>query len=242
MPNISLVIPAKNEAANIVPLVSEIRAALDGVHDYELIYVDDGSTDETADLLLQLHREGYHALRLIRHERSHGQSTAIRTGVLAAHGDWIVTLDADGQNDPADIRGLLARALDPARNPRLLLIAGWRRTRRDSWLKRISSRIANKVRKGLLHDGTPDTGCGLKVISRELFLSLPYFDHMHRFLPALARRAGAEVAVVEVHHRPRTKGVSKYGVGNRLWVGIVDLIGVMWLMRRAHVPVQRKEF
>lgn len=236
MPTISIVIPAKNESPNIVPLVTEIRAAMDGRHDYELIYVDDGSTDDTVAQLLALRQAGFQALRVMRHARSHGQSTAVRTGVQAALGQWIVTLDADGQNDPADVPSLLARVLDPQRDPRLQLIAGWRRKRRDTLVKRWSSRIANWVRRRLLHDGTPDTGCGLKVFSRELFLGMPYFDHMHRYLPALTQRAGAKVAVVEVNHRPRTRGTSKYGIGNRLWVGIVDLMGVMWLLRRAHVP------
>ena len=147
----------------------------------------------------------------------------------------MLALDADGQNDPANIPKMLD-VLFEAADPTQRLVAGWRQKRRDTWLKRISSRVANRVRSGFLKDSTPDTGCGLKVFSRELFLKLPYFDHMHRFLPALTLRAGGEVVSVPVNHRPRTQGISKYGFHNRLWVGIVDLFGVAWLQRRARVP------
>jgi len=161
---------------------------------------------------------------------------AIRTGVKAARAPFIATLDADGQNDPADIPRLweIARAAPPLPP---LLVAGYRRKRRDSWVKRMSSRIANGVRRRLLRDATPDTGCGLKLFRRDLFLDLPAFDHMHRFLPALVRRQGGSTVSVEVNHRPRERGRSNYGVFDRLWVGIVDLLGVMWLMRRAKNPV-----
>jgi dolichol-phosphate mannosyltransferase len=230
---LSVVIPVRNEAENIAPLVSEIRTALEGSTVFELIYVDDGSTDETAAEIARLARD-FPSLRLIRHARSYGQSTAIRTGIQAAVGEWIATLDGDGQNDPADIPLLwgLARA---SANPRLL-VTGERRKRQDRWVKRISSRIANKVRSTLLDDHTPDTGCGLKLFRRALFLDLPYFDHMHRFLPALVLRAGGEVLSVPVNHRPRERGVSKYGTFDRLAVGLTDLLGVMWLKRRSHVP------
>ncbi len=233
--DLSLVIPVFNEADNIQPLIDEIRAALDGRLEYEVIYVNDGSTDDTL-ARLQAARAGFHRLRILSHRCSCGQSTAVRTGVKAARAPWIATLDGDGQNDPADVPALYAAATAADAPPELWLIAGWRRTRRDSWLKRLSSRIANGVRSRILRDRTPDTGCGLKVFRRDVFLDLPYFDHMHRFLPALVLRAGGQVRSVEVHHRPRERGQSKYGVWNRLWVGIVDLFGVGWLQRRACRP------
>jgi len=231
---LSVVIPAKNEAENVESLAGEIRAALDGVLDYELIYVDDGSTDATLEVLRKLRAGGFDRLRILRHSRSCGQSTAILSGVKAARAPWIATLDGDGQNDPADIPRLWQHL--QAASPRPTLIAGYRKKRQDNWVKRMSSRIANGVRMRLLHDDTPDTGCGLKLFSREAFLALPYFDHMHRFLPALMRRAGETVDIVEVHHRPRLHGRTKYGISNRLWVGLVDMAGVMWLQRRARRP------
>lgn len=232
---LSIVIPARNEAPNVAPLVAEIRAALDGAVDYEIVYVDDGSGDETA-AALRAAIAGGAPVRLLRHAASCGQSAAVRSGVLAARGPWIATLDADGQNDPADIRKLweLARAASPGEK---LLLAGQRRKRRDSVLKRLSSRIANAVRGSLLKDRTPDTGCGLKLFRRELYLALPFFDHNHRFLPALVLREGGRVQSVAVNHRPRQRGASNYGVFDRLWVGIVDLFGVMWLQTRAKVPL-----
>ncbi len=234
--DISLVIPVRNEAENIGPLIGEIRAALDGREDYEVIYVDDGSSDATPQRLAEAARE-FPRLRVIRHRESCGQSTAVMTGVRAARASWIATLDGDGQNDPADIPKLLAALRAPDAPVNLQLIGGHRRKRQDTWLKRISSRVANRVRARLLRDDTPDTGCGLKLFSREAFLRLPYFDHMHRFLPALIQRAGGRVLSIEVHHRPRSRGVSNYGLHNRLWVGIVDMFGVMWLQRRARIPV-----
>ena len=233
--DLSVVIPVKNEQDNILPLLAEIGAALEDRCEYEVIYVDDGSDDATPRVLDEA-RAQYPRLRILRHARSCGQSTAIRTGVKAARAEWIATLDGDGQNDPADIPKLLAVLQAPGRSPALKLIAGWRRTRRDTWIKRLSSKVANAVRARLLKDKTPDTGCGLKLFERKLFLDLPYFDHMHRFLPALVLRAGGEVQSVEVHHRHRERGVSKYGLHNRLWVGIVDLFGVGWLQRRAKLP------
>jgi dolichol-phosphate mannosyltransferase len=233
--DLSIVIPVKNEQDNILPLLGEIYAALEGHYDYEVIYVDDGS-DDASPRMLEQGRAQYPRLRVLRHDASCGQSTAVRTGVRAARADWIATLDGDGQNDPADIPRLMAVIRAPDCAPDLKLIAGWRKRRRDTRLKRISSKIANAVRRGLLRDSTPDTGCGLKLFQRELFLELPYFDHMHRFLPALVLRAGGRVQSIEVHHRPRARGVSKYGLHNRLWVGIVDLFGMAWLQRRARVP------
>jgi dolichol-phosphate mannosyltransferase len=237
-PELSVVVPVQNEAENIAPLIEEITAALHNVVNYEIIYVDDGSSDQTVQRLGEAQREHARELRVLRHDRRSGQSTAVRTGVLAARGRWIATLDGDGQNDPADIPMLLdrARAVAAARGDDRLLIAGWRTTRRDTAFTRWQSRIANGVRSRLLGDGTPDTGCGLKVYSRALFVSLPYFDHMHRFLPALVRRAGGDVYSVAVTHRARQRGTSHYGLWNRLWTGLVDMAGVMWLSRRARVP------
>ncbi|RJQ46228.1 MAG: glycosyltransferase family 2 protein [Gammaproteobacteria bacterium] len=236
MPELSLVIPVRNEAGNIAPLIAEIRAALDGKLDYEVIYVDDGSEDATPQRLRDAQRD-FTRLRMIRHRESCGQSTSILTGVRAARSGWIATLDGDGQNDPADILKLHAVLRETTQPANLQLIAGYRRKRRDTRLKRLSSRIANAVRGHLLRDYTPDTGCGLKLFARDTFLALPYFDHMHRFLPALFLRHGGRVVSVEVNHRPRTRGVSNYGLFDRLWVGIVDLLGVMWLQRRAKRPV-----
>jgi len=233
---LSVVVPVKNEQDNILPLLDEISTALDGRYDYEVIYVDDGSDDDSPRVLDQA-RAKYPRLRVLRHAASCGQSTAVRTGVKAARAGWIATLDGDGQNDPADIPGLMTVVQAPDCPSQLKLVAGWRKTRRDTWLKRLSSRVANAVRSRLLKDSTPDTGCGLKLFQRESFLELPYFDHMHRFLPALVLRAGGQVRSVEVHHRHRERGVSKYGLHNRLWVGIVDLFGVAWLQRRARLPV-----
>ncbi len=235
-PELSVVVPVHNEAENVAPLIAEIIASLSGVVPFEIVYVDDGSSDETAAALTTACR-ATPVLRILRHARKAGQSTAIRTGVLAAHGRWIATLDGDGQNDPADIPAMLARARAAAqqRGNDGVLIAGWRTQRRDGWYTRYQSWVANAVRSRLLRDGTPDTGCGLKVYARALFVALPYFDHMHRFMPALVRRAGGEVHSVAVNHRPRTRGQSHYGLLNRLWTGIVDMAGVVWLARRAHV-------
>ena len=232
--DLSVVIPVKNEADNIAPLVAEITAALDGLVEYEIIYVDDGSGDMTAAEIRRL-RRGLPQLRLVRHARSCGQSAAVRTGVRAARGTWIATLDGDGQNDPADIPALWRIVGEAPANEKLLL-AGQRARRQDSRSKRWASQLANAVRRRTLHDETPDTGCGLKLFPRALFLELPYFDHMHRFLPALVLREGGTVRSIPVNHRARRRGVSKYGVLDRLWVGIVDLLGVLWLRRRSTLP------
>jgi len=232
---LSVIVPVKDEADNIEPLVREIVAALTGVARFEIVYVDDGSTDATGERLAAMKRECAE-LRVIRHRTPCGQSRAVTTGVMAARHEWIATLDGDGQNDPADIPRLLAELENPAHPPNLELLIGWRTRRNDTWLRRVSSRIANRVRAGLLRDHTPDTGCGLKLFARETFLRLPNFDHMHRFLPALVIRNGGSVVSIPVGHRPRASGVSKYGVRNRLWVGLVDLLGVAWLQRRARLP------
>ena len=233
-PLVSVIVPVRNEGPNILPLIAEIRAALEGTA-YEIVYVDDGSTDDTAARLAEAAQAGPVLRR--RHRLSCGQSAAVATGVAAARGIWIATLDGDGQNDPADIPGLLARAsAEDAKGGGPVLIAGHRTTRRDGPAKRIASRLANAIRAGLLRDATPDTGCGLKVFARAAFLDLPRFDHMHRYLPALFIRAGGRVVSVPVHHRPRSRGTSKYGTWDRLWVGIFDLIGVAWLQRRGRRP------
>lgn len=232
---LSVVIPVRNEAENILPLLDEIHTALEGRGEFEVVYVDDGSTDETPRILAEAQGR-YPRLRVLAHEESCGQSAAVVTGFRAARGEWIATLDGDGQNDPADIPKLLA-ARDGAGHPgNLQLVAGYRKKRQDTWLKRISSRVANGVRSRLLGDATPDTGCGLKLILRSAVLELPVFDHMHRFLPALIQRNGGRTISVEVNHRPRTRGTSNYGMFDRLWVGIVDLFGVMWLQRRLRRP------
>ncbi|MFC7608010.1 glycosyltransferase family 2 protein [Teichococcus aestuarii] len=234
-PLLSVVVPVRNEAPNIAPLVAEIGAALSGVP-HEIIYVDDGSTDATAEALAGL-RATVPALVVLRHAVSCGQSAAIVTGVRAARGAWIATLDGDGQNDPADIPALWDYAQahgTPGQPP--LMVAGWRVNRRDNQVKRLSSRLANGIRARLLGDATPDTGCGLKLFPRTLFLSLPAFDHMHRFLPALVLRQGGRVVSRPVNHRPRLRGQSNYGTLDRLAVGVTDILGVMWLQRRWKRP------
>lgn len=230
-PALSIVIPVLDEADNVEPLAREIVGALGGAFAYEIIFVDDGSMDATAAKVRAL-RNDIPNLRLLRHAGRYGQSAAIRTGVRAARAEWVATLDGDCQNDPRDIP-LMLEALDRDREGTIKLISGVRLKRRDDWLRRVSSKVANGVRRLLLQDGTPDTGCGIKLFHRATFLEIPAFDHMHRFLPALFQREGAKVIWMDVRHRPRTRGRSKYGVRNRLWVGIVDLFGVRWLLRRS---------
>jgi dolichol-phosphate mannosyltransferase len=232
MPQLSVVVPVYNERDNIPPLLAEIAAALRGRLDFEVIYIDDASDDDSLAVLTNEQAQ-HPELRVLHHRSRSGQSTALWNGMRAACAPWIATLDGDGQNDPADIAKLL-RAREIA-DDHVRLFAGWRTTRRDSFNKRISSKIANAVRSHMLNDATPDTGCGLKLIEREAFLRLPYFDHMHRYLPALIKRAGFASVSVPVGHRPRTRGTSKYGMLDRLWVGLYDLRGVAWLMRRAKV-------
>lgn len=226
--SLSVVVPVKDEAENAVPLAREIACALAG-YDGEIIFVDDGSTDGTGTRLQQLKAE-LPQLRVLRHRQNAGQSRAIRSGVRAARGDLIVTLDGDGQNDPADIPKLL----DSMRqgNARLGLVSGVRAQRKDTLSRRTASWLANALRQALLHDGAVDTGCGLKVFRRDAFLALPYFDNVHRFLIALMMREGYEVRFVEVGHRPRLHGASKYTNLGRMLVGIRDLMGVRWLIRR----------
>jgi dolichol-phosphate mannosyltransferase len=233
---LSVVVPVKDEAENAVPLLDEITAALRGKIEFEVIFIDDGSKDGTDKRLLAV-RDKNPELRVLRHLANSGQSRGVRSGVLAARAPLIATLDGDGQNDPADIPGLLeAWRREQANGPSLGLIAGQRRKREDSAMKKLASRVGNGVRQWLLADNTRDTGCGLKVFSREAFLRLPYFDHIHRFLPALMMREGYRVGHLDVSHRPRMRGVSKYGTWDRLLVSLSDLYGVLWLKRRARNP------
>ena len=229
-PQLSVVVPVHNEEGNVAPLVAEIVVALRGHVAFEIVYVDDTSTDSTVARLREL-QATVPELRVIRHTAQSGQSTAIRTGVKAARAAWIATLDGDGQNDPADIPKLLAKR--DAATADVKLFAGWRVNRQDSGSKRWASKWANAIRSRMLHDATPDTGCGIKLFERAAFLDLPYFDHMHRYLPALMQRAGWQVKSVPVNHRPRGAGVSKYNNLNRALVGIADLRGVAWLIRRS---------
>jgi dolichol-phosphate mannosyltransferase len=227
--DVSVVVPVRNEAGNIGPLIAEIAAALDGRWRYEIIYVNDGSTDSTPAHLSQIMKQRNN-LRRIDHAVSSGQSAAVRSGVRAARGDIVATLDGDGQNNPGFLPDLIAAVGDGA--GRVGLAAGQRVGRKASPFKRLQSRVANGVRNAILRDGTRDTGCGLKAFRRDVFLSLPYFDGLHRFLPALIRREGYDIAYVDVIDRPRHSGVSNYGFFDRLWIGIMDLIGVWWLIRR----------
>jgi dolichol-phosphate mannosyltransferase len=226
---VSVIVPVRNEAENVRPLVAEIAAALDGRWNYETIYVNDGSSDATAERLateMKLRTN----LRQLRHAASAGQSAAIRSGVRAARGAIVVTLDGDGQNDPAFLPDLI-ESIEQG-GERVGLAAGQRVGRKASGFKKLQSRIANGVRKTILRDGTRDTGCGLKAFRREVFLMMPYFDGLHRFLPALVRREGYEIVYVDVIDRPRRSGVSNYGFFDRLWIGIMDIAGVWWLIRR----------
>lgn len=227
---LSVVVPVCNEAENVEPLAREIHAAL-AAGPYEMIFVDDGSTDDTAVILLRL-KQHLPALRVLRHSFRSGQSAAVASGVRAARGAWVATLDGDGQNDPADIPKLVAAREDPANRGVQLFQGNRRASRKDTAWRKLQSSIANGVRSGLLGDGAPDTGCGIKLFDRSVFLEVPRFDHMHRFMPALFMRQGARVISVPVSHRPRTRGTSKYGMLNRAFVGIVDIFGVLWLRRR----------
>ncbi|EUB75900.1 glycosyl transferase family 2 [Pseudomonas sp. GM41(2012)] len=237
---VSVLIPAKNEANNLKPLIEEVRTAL-ADEAYEIIVVDDGSTDATLHELRQIKNNGLSTLRILRHERSLGQSTSLYHAALAAKGQWLATLDGDGQNDPADIPGMLALVRGEQGLAGLQLVAGHRINRRDNASKRWASRFANGLRSRMLKDQTPDTGCGLKLIERAAFLRLPYFDHMHRYIPALIQRHNGRMITHPVNHRHRTAGVSKYGNLDRALVGILDLIGVWWLIRRTRLNATAQE-
>jgi dolichol-phosphate mannosyltransferase len=228
-PIVSIVVPVRNEAANVAPLVEEIARALGNDLDYEVIYVNDGSADHTESEIARL-MASRPWLRQIKHQVPCGQSAAVHTGVLHARTSVVVTLDGDGQNDPAFIRPLFEKLSAGA--PRVGLVAGQRVRRKATGFKKFQSNIANAVRGALLRDDTRDTGCGLKAFRRDLFLALPYFDGLHRFLPALVRREGYDIGYLEVVDRPRHAGSSHYGLWDRLWIGILDLLGVWWLIRR----------
>lgn len=234
-PSISIVIAVMDEELAIGRLVREISAVLGPDPMYEIVIVDDGSSDHTVTILQALTRDEPR-LSILQHRRNHGQSAAIRTGVRAALGDLVVTLDGDGQNDPADIPRMLQAYERLSRDARVRLLTGRRARRQDNFAKRFGSRFANAIRGWVLHDGSRDSACGLKVIDREVFLGLPYFNHMHRFLPALVQREGFEVAAIDVNHRPRDTGASKYGTWDRLTAGVVDLAGVAWLQTRRATP------
>jgi dolichol-phosphate mannosyltransferase len=230
VPHLSVVVPVFNERDNVTPLINEITTALRGLTSFEIVYVDDCSRDDTLDVLKRL-KTDVPELRVIKHISQSGQSTAVRTGVKQARGAWIATLDGDGQNDPADIPKLLAEREKSATEVKLF--AGWRVNRKDTGSKRWASKFANAIRSRMLKDSTPDTGCGIKLFEREAFLDLPYFNHMHRYLPALMQRAGWKTISVPVNHRHRASGVSKYNNLNRALVGLRDLRGVAWLIARS---------
>jgi dolichol-phosphate mannosyltransferase len=236
-PAITVIVPVKNEAGNIAPLVAEITSALHG-YAFEIVYVNDGSQDATEAELLDLMAQ-LPWLRQIRHKESYGKSSALRTGVTMAHAPIIVTLDGDGQNDPAVLPTLITKL--EAGSPRLGLVAGRRVNREVTAFKKLQSRIANIVRSTLLKDGTSDSGCAIKAFRRDVFLSLPFFDGLDCFVPALVRREGLDIAYVDVVERPRLHGVSNYGAWNRMWVGLLDMAGVWWLIRRKKNNPQPKE-
>lgn len=233
---LSVVIPMLNEEENVASLVAEIQAAATLCPIHEIVLVDDGSTDKTAEKILELKKQDPR-IRLIRHDTRSGQSAGLRTGIRAAKGPVVVTLDGDGQNDPADIPALWNNWIsDPS--PAMLMVAGQRAKRMDSLLKKFTSRTGNNIRRALLKDGVRDTGCSLKMYRRDDYLALPYFNHMHRFLAALYRREYGTIRLVDVSHRHRMRGVSKYGFWDRLWAGIFDLVGVVWLQKRAAVQTR----
>src|ERR1700716_555375 len=227
-PAVSVVVPVRNEAGNVAPLVAEIAAALAG-RAFEIVYVNDGSSDGTEAELVALMRERPY-LRQIGHRVSCGQSSAVRSGVAAARAPLCVTLDGDGQNDPRFLPALIAAVEEGG--ARVGLAAGQRTGRKASGFKKLQSRVANGVRGAILRDGTRDTGCGLKAFRRDVFLSMPYFDGLHRFLPALVRREGYDVVYVDVVDRERRHGVSNFGLWDRVRVALRDLAGVWWLLRR----------
>ena len=234
-PELSVVVPVHNELGNIERLIREIRQTLSPIGCFEIVVVDDGSNDGSLQVLRELQSQ-IPELRLAAHAHCCGQSTALWTGVRHARSPLIATLDGDGQNDPRDIPALVSCVRHHGSESRRCMAAGHRRRRQDSAWRRFCSRVANGVRDYLLRDGTPDSGCGIKVFPRELFLDFPYFHHMHRFLPALARRHGAVVHSVEVHHRAREQGASHYATWDRLQAGILDLLGMIWLLRRTRLP------
>ncbi|MDF2152922.1 glycosyltransferase family 2 protein [Vibrio sp. CAU 1672] len=239
-PNLSIVLPAKNEEGNIGPLISEIFHVLNPQIEFEIVLTDDGSDDNTAQEALDTATHLGCPLKILRHQQSCGQSAALHSAIRHASARLIATMDADGQNDPSDLPAMVAQANQLAAEH--FCIAGYRQQRRDSRWIRFQSIIANSVRQFFLRDGVPDSGCGLKVFPKQTFLLLPYFDHMHRFLPALIRRIEGDIIVHPVKHRPRCAGRSNYTLRKRLWAGMVDLCGVMWLRRRTCWPVVQQKY
>ncbi|TQF82471.1 glycosyltransferase family 2 protein [Elioraea sp. Yellowstone] len=233
-PVVSVVIPVADEAENVESVADEVRAALGPATPFEILFVDDGSADATPQLIAAL-AAADRRVRLVRHARRCGKSQAVRTGVLHARGTWIGTMDGDGQNDPTDLVAMLAAARSAAGVPPL--VAGIRTRRRDPWARRVATRVANRLRRVVLGDGCPDTGCGMKLFRREDFLRLPCFEGMHRFLPALFASYGVPLVNHPVAHRARRAGRSKYTNWHRALVGITDMLGVMWLRRRTKAPV-----
>jgi glycosyltransferase involved in cell wall biosynthesis len=235
--DVSVILPAKDEAVNLPLVLRDISQAMSGIT-YEIVVVDDGSTDETGDAVIAL-KDTVPGLRLVRHDKSCGQSAALRSGIHAARGRIIATLDADGQNPASNLPQLVAPFLTNNADPQLGLVQGQRMRRQDTWSKRFGSRIANGIRNAMLHDGVRDSGCGMKAFPRAVYLDLAYFDHIHRFMPAMVKREGLRVEVMDVTHAPRNAGHSKYNNTHRALVGIVDLVGVAWLMRRRKVAKAR---
>lgn len=233
-PLLSVVIAVHNEAGNVMPLAGEVARALEGApqiaEQYEIVFVDDGCTDSTALEIRHLMTADAR-IRLVVHEHRTGLSAAIRSGVRHASAPWIMTCDGDGQNDPADMPRLAARAWEGGQDAGVI-VCGWRTNRQDSWRKRMASRFANAVRKAVLHDGCPDTGCSLKLFRRDTYLMLPFFNGLHRFMPALFRHYGHTVINMPVNDRPRRLGVSKSDIVGRGLKGLADLLGVYWLLRR----------
>ena len=236
-PEVSVLVPVMNEAGNVRPLITEICDTFLG-RPFEIIYIDDGSTDETQAELRKCLSE-IKELRVLRHKKQSGQSVAIRSGLLASRAPLIAVLDGDGQNIPADLPAL-EKALSASR-PNMGMAGGVRQGRKDSLMKKFASRMANNLRSWLLKDTHPDSGCGIKIVDREVFLRLPFFNHMHRFMSVLVRREGGVVIEVPVGHRAREQGNSKYGILDRLLVGISDIMGVMWLLSRTNYPEEIKE-
>ena len=232
--DVTVVVPVLDEAGNLGPLMEEIEAALAGRHAFEVIVVDDGSRDGSGAEAAALARERAW-LRVLRHPTTCGKSAAVKSAVSVARAPLIVTMDGDGQNDPAFIPAFLARMAEAGEG--CGLVHGQRLGRKDTSFKKLQSRLANAIRRAVLRDGTGDTGCGFTCIRRRVYMDLPFFDALHRFLPALVRRDGHRIAHVDVVDRPRRRGVSKYGFFDRLGAGIVDLMGVGWLLaRRRAVP------
>ncbi len=236
---ISVIIPIYNEEGNIINLIDELIPIVDKIGG-EIIIVDDNSNDASRDLILKKKNNVNIEILLLQHAKQYGQSAGLLTGIKAAKNDLIVTLDGDGQNDPKDITSMLKVWEDNNENSYLLVI-GHRQNRQDNWSRRYASLMAKRFRKFILKDSTPDSGCGIKVFSRNLFLSLPYFDHIHRFLPALTRRHGGSVISHIVSHRNRSSGVSKYSNWQRFRVGLIDLYGVSWLIKRSSFPIKLKD-